>query len=420
MPSTQLPIRFIVALAVISVTLLTTGTDAAAQTETVLYSFSDVNGGTEPFAGLVSDAAGNFYGTTFAGGLYGQGMVFELSPAAGGTWTERVLYSFNPPNHVDGTNPGASLVLDAAGNLYGTTEYGGLHGGGVVFELKPRGNGNWSETVLRHFNPFDVGGYRPATGAGVILDKAGNLYGTTSTGGAHNTGTVFELTNASGVWHEKVIHQFVNNQRDGFTSYAGLIFDAAGNLYGTTCQGGSSDNGTVFEMSPGAAGTWSEKTLYSFGGKKNHYDGACPEASLVMDASGNLYGTTVFGGPFNNYGTVFELSPNPDRGWTEKILHDFNNDGSDGYLPEGNLAIDGAGNLYGLTHNGGANNDGTAFEVKPSAGSWTEKILHNFNKDGVDGYEPVGGLIIDAVGNLYGTTSVGGARGGGAAFVITP
>lgn len=419
MPGKKLSIGFTLALAAIAVTMFMTGTRAAAHTETVLYSFSGVNGGSEPFAGLTFDAVGNLYGTTYAGGLYGQGMVFELSPAGGGTWTEKVLYSFNPGNFRDGGNPGAPVVFDSAGNIYGTTEYGGIYNGGAAFRLAQQSNGSWAETILHSFSSSQMGGYRPT--AGLTLDAAGNLYGTLSAAGVNNAGSVFELEPTAKVsWYEDVIHPFINNKRDGVQPYAGLIFDAAGNLYGTTCGGGPYLWGTVFEMSPAAGGSWSEKTLYWFRGKLNHYDGGCPQTSLVMDAKRNLYGTTVWGGPYNNYGTVFELSPNAGGGWTEKILHDFNFDGIDGYHPSGSLTIDSAGNLYGLTHDGGVNNYGAVFELTPSASGWAETILHSFNNDGVDGYEPLGGLVMDAVGNLYGTTSLGGARGGGTVFEVTP
>src|ERR1035441_332430 len=218
------------------------------------------------------------------------------------TWAtaqEKVLHNFNN-NGTDGTNPRAGLIFDAAGNLYGTTENGGTNGVGTVFELTPTAGGGWTETVLYSFcsqaNCTD--GYQPW--AGLIFDAAGNLYGTTVYGGTADTtcsycGTVFELTpNGSGGWTETVLHSF-GDGTDGFYPSAGLIFDAAGNLYGTTAMGGTYDypwDGTVFELTPAAGGGWTEKVLYSFGGGT---DGYWPEAGLIFDAAGNLYGTTYSG-----------------------------------------------------------------------------------------------------------------------------
>ena len=221
-------------------------------------------------------------------------MVFELTPAGGGTWTEKVLYNFGG---TDGAQPAAGLIFDAAGNLYGTTAFGGTSDKGTVFELTPAGGGTWTEKVLFNFN--GTGGANPQ--AGLIFDAAGNLYGTTFDGGAYNLGTLFELTPAGGgSWTEKVLHSF-GNGTDGSGPWAGLIFDAAGNLYGTTRYGGSYGGGTVFRFS-----AQSEALLYSFSGA----DGKNPIAGLVLDAAGNLYGTTELGGA-SNQGTVFEITNTP-------------------------------------------------------------------------------------------------------------
>ena len=222
-------------------------------------------------------------------------MVFELTPAAGGTWTEKVLYSFS--GGTDGDQPAAGLIFDAAGNLYGTTYVGGTSDNGTVFELTPAGGGTWTERVLYNFN--GTGGAIPQ--AGLIFDAAGNLYGTTFAGGTYNLGTVFELTPAGGgTWTEQVLHNF-GNGTDGGGPWAGLIFDAAGNLYGTTRYGGSYGGGTVFRLN--AQG---ETLLYSFSGA----DGANPIAGLVLDAAGNLYGTTYLGGA-SSQGTAFEITNTP-------------------------------------------------------------------------------------------------------------
>jgi len=407
-PSTGLK----VALAIFAVTLLVAATRAVAQKEQVLYSFN--NKGTDgynPDAGLIFDGSGNLYGTTHGGGTNGLGTVFELTPTAGGGWTETVLWSFGKGH--DGAGPYAGLIFDRAGNLYGTTISGGKSGIGTVFELTPKAGGVWAEKVLHSFGGPD--GIAPH--GGLIFDGLRqNLYGTTTGGGKHGLGTVFELTpKAGGGWTEKVLHNF-GKGNDGAEPDDSLIFDGSGNLYGTTFYGGNKDGGAVFEMTPKAGGGWMEKVLYSF--KNNFRDGLDPFAGLILDASGNLYGTTVLGGT-TNLGTVFELTPKAGGGWTEKVLHRFGK-GNDGAEPYAGLILD-AGNLYGTTIFGGKyNGDGTVFELTPKAGGrWTEKVLHNFG-NGTDGSSPYAGLIFDASGNLYGTTNSGGAYGEGTVFEITP
>ena len=257
----------------------------------------------------------------------------------------------------------------------------------------PATGGGWTEQVLYSF------GYLPdgiSPSGGLIFDTAGNLYGTTSQGGEYSSncnlgcGTAFELTPAAGGgWTHQVLHTFTNNP-DGALPSAGLIFDAAGNLYGTTSQGGTYPYGTVFELMPAAGGKWTEQVLHSF----DYTDGWLPSEVLVFDAGGNLYGTTAFGGTYNQ-GTVFELTPTVGGGWTEKALHNFNYSVSraDGWWPASGLIFDAAGDLYGTTYYGGispnavstASGYGTAFELTPAGGSWTEKMLHSFNLNGTDG-----------------------------------
>jgi uncharacterized repeat protein (TIGR03803 family) len=403
-------------MAIFTATLFVTSTWAAAQ-ERVLHNFA-ANGtdGYYPEAGLIVDAAGNLYGTTVAGGAYNSGTVFELTPAAGGGWTEKVLYSFSG-NGTDGRAPYAGLIFDAAGNLYGTTQYGGTYGLGTVFELTPAGGGSWTEKVLYSFSGNGTDGATPE--AGLIFDAAGNLYGTTYQGGTYGYGTVFELTPAGGGgWTEQVLHSFNNNGADGSLPAAGLIFDAAGNLYGTTSYGGTYFYyGTVFELTPAAGGGWTEQVLHSF--NNNGTDGITPlSAGLIFDAAGNLYGTTFAGGTYG-YGTVFELTPAGGGSWTEKVLHNFGN-GTDGAGPLAGLIFDAAGNLYGTTGGGSSYGDGTVFELTPTAGGgWTEKVLHSFG-NGTDGIFPRADLIMDAAGNLYGTTYQGGTYGYGTVFEFTP
>jgi uncharacterized repeat protein (TIGR03803 family) len=339
--------------------------------------------------------------------------VFELTPKTGGGWVEKVLHSFG--HGKDGQLPECNLIFDAAGNLYGTTVGGGAHGGGIVFELLPQTNGSWTETVLHNFGASPAGGFNPH--AGLIFDPSGNLYGTTNGGGSHGTGMVFELMpKPGGGWTEKLLHSFTANGKDGFPPYAGLILDAAGNLYGTTQAGGLYDYGTVFELTPTVQGGWSEKILHNF--NQNGTDGIDVFSGLVFDAAGNLYGTTAAGGSFG-YGIVFELTPATGGAWNETVLHSF--DLTDGATSWSGLIFDAVGNLYGSSVGGGPHNNGTVFKLIPSTGGgWTEQVLYSFDaQQGING--PYDGLILDSTGNLYGTAENGGPNGAyGTVFEITP
>jgi uncharacterized repeat protein (TIGR03803 family) len=399
-------------LAVFALTTFITATRMAAQTESVLHTFNDKDG-REPLAGLIVDASGNLYGTTLMGGVYNCGGVFELIPKSGGGWTERMLHSFNN-NGKDGYSPLAGVIADASGNLYGTTSQGGPNNGGVVFELSPKAGGGWSEKLLHGFsNSNTMLGSFPS--AGLIFDAVGNLYGTLRYGGTHASGAVFELMpNGSGGWSEKLLHSFNNLSADGIQPEAGLIFDSAGNLYGTTSTGGAGASGTVFELKPGAGGTWTETVLHSFGSGQ---DGYTSLAGLIIDAAGNLYGTTELGGTAG-FGIVFELTPGPGGTWTENVLHNFTNNTTDGGYSSVGLVSDSAGNVYGVTQKGGSLGLGVVFKLTATGGSWTETIVHNFGS-ARDGQSPQGTLIFDALGNLYGTTYDGGASWG-TVFEITP
>ena len=411
----RLSIGLMAILAVFTVTMFVTSAWAAAH-EKVLYSFNN-NYPYLPgsYGGLISDAAGNLYGTTEGGGAFSVGTVFELTPTVGGGWTEKVLWNFGSG---DGSEPYAGLISDAAGNLYGTTD-GGINLG-VVFELMPTAGGDWTYKVLHSFT-YDEDGVHPD--ASLILDASGNLYGTTSTSpGMRPGGTVFEMMRTNGGdWREKVLYAF-RYSTDGVDPFAGLMLDAAGNLYGTTAMGGSAPGnngyGTVFELTPTAGGGWTETASHIF--ESTNADGAHPLGGLISDGAGNLYGTTYGNDGYNGYGygTVFELT-RTNGGWREKVLHIFN--GTDGAGPRASLILDAAGNLYGTTVGGGTYGYGTVFELTPIAGGgWTERVLHNFNNDGTDGAYPYGGLIFDGAGNLYGTTAWGGTYGNGTVFEITP
>jgi uncharacterized repeat protein (TIGR03803 family) len=378
---------------------------AGGQTEIVLYSFCAQSGctdGSHPQAGLVRDQSGNLYGTTADGGANAKGTVFEVRS----TGAETVLYSFcSLLDCTDGYRPLAGLVLDTNGNLYGTAFDGGAHDGGVVFEISPSG----TETVLYTFcnRPGCRDGYYPH--ADLVMDANGNLYGTTQYRGANGGGTVFEVT-PSGT--ETVLYSFCaqSSCTDGSHPRAGLVRDTAGNLYGTTYDGGANGAGTVFEVTP--SGT--ETVLYSFCAQSGCTDGSHPRADLVRDTKGNLYGTTYDGGT-NGKGTVFKVSPSG----TETVLHSFcaQSGCRDGSHPQAGLILDTKGNLYGTTYGGGAKRKGTVFEISPTG---TETVLHSFAANGIDGYYPVAGLILDANGNLYGTTLSGGANGGGTVFQVVP
>jgi uncharacterized repeat protein (TIGR03803 family) len=335
--------------------------------------------------------------------------------------TEKPLHSFyfNPPFLYDGKQPQGSVIMDAAGNLYGTASTGGAGKGyGIVFEISPTSTGGWSYHIIHNFATIEDGHFPRC---GLVMDAAGNLYGTTSEGGFSNSGTVFELSPASGGgWTEKVIHMFAG-RADGLFPYASLIFDSAGNLYGTTQQGGTQNGGIVFKLSPNGDGTWTKTSIHNFAGPK---DGKQPIANLTMDASGNLFGTTLVGGT-NAYGTVFELSPSGSS-WTETVLYNFADNGVDPEYPSAGVVLDSAGNVYGTGLNGGQFNQGAVFELSNSGGTWTETILHNFDySNNYDGIDPAANLIFDSAGNLYGTTSAGGRSklgiyGLGTVFKLTP
>ncbi len=387
---------------------------ANAQTESVLYSFKDnQTDGAGPEAGVIMDKSGNLYGTTSAGtgiaGGSGYGTVFKLTSSG-----ERPLYSFTGPPG-DGVRPDAViLVRDKVGNFYGTTSAGGAYNEGTVFKVSPSG----IESVLYNFpavaaDNTNVGGATPFSG--LVMDSSGNLYGTTVNGGPSAAGTAFELT-PSGT--EIVLHNFSGpasggSNADGAEPFAPLTMDKAGNLYGTTELGGAYGLGTVFKLTP--SGGYS--ILHNFSGSSGSpSDGTEPYAGpLVMDKSGNLYGTTAFGGT-SNVGTVFEISASG----AESLLYSFTGlVNGDGEVPYSGLLLDGKGNFYGTTYQGGdsVSQCGTVFKLTPSG---VETVLHRFT--GPDGCHPYSGaLIVDSKGKtLYGTTSGGGSAGAGTVFSVTP
>ncbi|HTZ98230.1 MAG TPA: choice-of-anchor tandem repeat GloVer-containing protein [Terriglobales bacterium] len=321
---------------------------------------------------------------------------------------ETVLYSFcADTNCTDGAAPHGKLTFDAAGNLYGTTAGGGNNcqqtgGCGTVFELSPSSNGAWVESVLYSFGATSIDGATPM--AAVILDKAGNLYGTTEQGGTYGLGTVFQLNPPSGQgesWTETVLWSF-GATGDGRSPLCDLTFDGSGRLYGTTAGGGTSNGGTVFRLVPGAGGQWSEEILYSFG--PGTAGGFGPEAAVSFDSSGNLYGTTVEGGSSGlGLGVVYRLSPNPEPPWTETVLHKFEGEGN----PYSTVSFDSAGNMYGtFTGVGGV------FRITPQGGY--RQLLF----DGPPGPSiPYAGVFVHSK-TLYGTTAAGGTQDLGSVFEI--
>jgi T5SS/PEP-CTERM-associated repeat protein/uncharacterized repeat protein (TIGR03803 family) len=368
---------------------------------TTLFDFN-ASTGRFPEAGLIGDSAGDLFGTTFFGGASNQGAVFELLNNGHASYSYSTLLSFDGSN---GTNPAAGL-LDLGGSLFGTTSGQLGLGDGTVFELAKSGSGYVASTLVTF-----TGSNGASPSAGLIADTAGDLFGTTSSGGANGDGTVFELVKGAGGYTLTTLVSFAGG--NGANPNAALLEDAAGNLYGTTTAGGTNGDGTVFEIAR-SAGSFAHApvTLLDFDGA----DGSGPLAGLVTDSAGDFFGTTSGGGA-SNHGAVFELSPSGSGAFKSATLASFN--GTDGSDPAAGLIIDSAGNLFGTTGTGGVNDDGTAFEVANTATGYasTPTTLVSFN--GSDGANPFGGLSADASGNLYGTTGNSGAHGVGTVFELT-
>jgi uncharacterized repeat protein (TIGR03803 family) len=371
---------------------------AHSQTYSVLYNFTNQGStGGDPYGGPILDQLGNLYGTTYLGGSYGSGTVYELSPS-GSSWTYRTLYDLK--GVTDGAGPGyGSVAFGPDHMLYATTEGGGYFGTAFAVCDCPQ-----KEYVVHRFgNGTD--GAEPM--GGVVFDPAGNLFGTTLVGGNNGNGTVFEIKSSGNTWIESAIYKFAGGT-DAINPVAPVSIDGHGNLYGTAPAGGVYSNGAVYELSHSATG-WNETVLYSFQGLS---DGQNPVGGVIVDPSGNLYGTTFDGGN-NGGGTVYELSPS-DAGWKFAIVYSL----TGGYSgPYNKLTRDTNGNLYGTT-TGGANNLGTVFKLSPANGSWTYTDLYDF-PGGNDGGFPYGTLAVDANGNIYGTATIGGSDHQGVLFEIT-
>jgi uncharacterized repeat protein (TIGR03803 family) len=383
----------------VSAALLTLAPPSWAATETVLYSFQNETDGMDPFAPLLS-LSGRLYGTTVIGGTHDLGIVFELTNTKSG-WVKTTLHDFTGLD--DGDKPWAGLAADKAGNLFGASLNGGKYADGVIFELSRHGK-RWKFTVIHTFSGADGSG---PVGT-LVFDDAGNLYGTTAEGGQYRCGystcgTIFEMSPSGRRWKLTVLHDFDGG--DGSYPASPLYRDSKGILYGTTESGGG--NGPC--NTGGGCGTifelspskagWKFTVLHTFNGT----DGEFPVGALTMDKSGSLYGTTTDGGGAG-YGVVYRLTLS-DGKWRGTVLHEFEN-GSDGDDPCGALAFDSKGNLYGTTQLGGSDGMGTIFGLAHSGRGWEESVPLSF--DGLDGMYPVGGLISPGTGRVYGTTSHGG------------
>ncbi len=389
-----------------------------AQTFTVLHNFTGGADGSVPFGGLILDGAGNIYGTASAGGFTGNnctatgcGTVFKLTHRGSG-WTFAPLYDFQ--GNSDGAAPYAGVTIGPNGTLYGTTILGGGDAGGTVFNLSPpaRATGNvlggWAETVLYRFScaSNESDGCNPAYGS-VIFDPAGNIYGTTYQGGAPcddgSCGTVFKLTPSGGGW---TITAYDFPGRDyGGNPLSGVVLDASGNLSGTTSYDGCCAP-VVYQLTP-AGSSWSESTLYTFALSAN------PQGGVILDGSGGFFGTTF---STDSPSTVYELSPTGAE-WTYSLLYNFS--GSDNPGPESGVVQGADGSLYGTTCGDGTFGNGSVFKLTPVQGGWTETDLYDFT-GGDDGACPVGGVALDANGNIYGTTAYGGSYSYGVVWELTP
>lgn len=371
----------------------------SAQTFQVIHSFTGGGDGFQPFAGLTLDQGGNLYGTTTQ---YVLGTVFEMKHR-NGSWIFSTLYQFDIGRYI----PQGRVVQGPGGALYGTTNVGGSDncfefGCGTVYAVRP------PQTICRaiscpwspNFVEFNgTNGYEPGF-VDPAFDAAGNMYVTTTGGGVYGAGNVVQLTRSGGQWTPTSIHDF--DGTDGNSPYSGVAIDAVGNLYGTAWYGGPNGAGTVYEMSPSGSG-WTFQVIYNFQGNP---DGALPVGAPILDAAGNLYGTTETSGPGGG-GTVFELSPS-GSGWNFTLLYSFPGS-STMYGPTDTLTMDPAGNLYGTTVNVGAFGQGSVFKLTRNGGGWSFTDLHDFT-GGADGANPIGNVTLDQSGNMYGTTSAGGIQ----------
>lgn len=398
-------------------------TCAFGQTLTTLYSFGAQPGdGVDPQAGVTFDRLGNLYGAAAVGGFAGSnGILFKLSPPSGGgaPWTETVLHAFQ--GRPDGKVPECRLIMTPNGNLVGTTLEGGAHDLGAAFVTLPSSGHDGPGTVrtVYSFGSTPDDGVNPNA---ALLPGGRSYYGVTFGGGNNNKGTVFQLTPPSGggTWTETILYSFSGPPDAAFPS-SELVMDKNGNLYGTTTLGGANDMGAVYQLSPPTEGEdrWTESVIYSFSGP----DGTLPAGRLQFDSSGALYGTTDGGGALQE-GTVFRLTPptHSDDSWSATVLFSFSGGSTDGGNPSAGVTIDKGGRLFGTASTGGdgIRSGGVIFRLTPptgEGGEWTETVLHSFS--GPDGFRPVSILTLRN-GGIYGVTSEGGDFGTGTIFVLHP
>jgi len=408
-PTPAVPALHLRFAAILAFILISVGASSQSQFK-LLYGFRGGDDGADVTDKVVLDAQGNIYGITAFGGTDGVGIVFELTPEPNNQWNKTTLYSFqkNGPS-----SPYGGMVLAPTGGLYGTTQFGGTYHRGTIFEVAPnRGDSNF--TVLYSFGaPGDNAG---GPWDSLLVDASGNLFGT--------GGDVFELSPFTGAWFETTIVDF--NGENGFFPQAGLVTDAAGNLYGATTNGGGSPKcvnfgcGTIYELIPvfdGPHGVWYERVLHAFGFVQD--DGIEPGlGNLAIDAGGHIYGTTRGGGT-NGAGMIFKLTPSAIGRWEESVIYNFTGS-ADGDGPTGGVTLGPDGILYGTTIAGGGRcGCGLIYKLSPGPdGQWQYTVLHTFQ--GFDGDEPDANLTIDSQGNLYGTTLTGGPGGAGVVFELTP
>lgn len=382
---------------------------ARAQTFQVLYNFGYPPDGDSPWAGLAFDRMGNIYGTTGGGGTAQGGTAFELTPNGTGGWNEAILYNFGG-YQADGAGPLGNILVSSDGSLYGTTQEGGTFGFGTVFNLAPNESGGWAETVIYNFDPICC--IIPKAHnpySGLVQDTLGNLYG---------DGPVYELSLGSNGWTYRTI---CANGSCAYASYEQLSISRQGYLYGASGVGKYLGGGSVYAL-VSLGGVWHQYVLYNFGGYPA--DAADPaHGAIAYDGKGTIYGATFLGGinncndTDNACGTIYKLSRQANGQWKETILFNFSN-GATGSNPLGGVVLDKAGNLYGTTAYGGSDGAGVVYRLSPNKnGTWTYKVLHSF--DNYDGYFPTGDLTIGPDGNLYGTTETGGQYGGGVVFEIS-
>lgn len=376
-----------------------------AQAFSVIHTFNGADG-QHPQAG-VTLRAGVLYGTTFSGGS-GGGTLYELKHQ-GSNWAATPIYLFDS-NEV-GENPWARIVFGPDGRLYGTTALGGDFNRGTVFDLVPplsvckTVNCSWKPTLLHGFIDNGLDGLRPGYGD-LAWDQQGNIYGTTQLGGNSVFGTVFQLTPSGNTWTETIIHNFTDSFPDGGKPYGGLVIDRNGNLFGTTSDAGAFGRGTVFELSYVVGIGWQETTIHNF---NSPTEGGTPRSGLLLDNSGNLYGTTGDSGPGGG-GTVFELVPS-GSGYTFNLLYSFSGPPGGICGPQADLTMDAGGNLYGTTYCDGANKMGNVFELTNTGNGWAYASLYDFT-GGADAGDPISNVTIDTDGTLYGTASgINGSNG---------